>query len=94
MNLFAGDTTNNQKARSDSFGPPDPPPSGALNGKTPQYAGFCFCGPPQAVRRAESEEWVSCLIDGEVVCCDEKGLTSFQLLRHRRNESQGVPVRL
>ena len=26
----------------------------------------------------------SCLIDGEVVCCDEKGLTSFQLLRHRR----------
>ena len=30
----------------------------------------------------------SCLIDGEVVCCDEKGLTSFQLLRHRRNEAQ------
>ena len=28
----------------------------------------------------------SCLIDGEVVCCDEKGVTSFQLLRHRRNE--------
>ena len=28
----------------------------------------------------------SCLIDGEVVCCDEKGLASFQLLRHRRNE--------
>src|SRR4029077_20220980 len=23
----------------------------------------------------------SCLIDGEVVCCDEKGVTSFQLLR-------------
>ena len=32
----------------------------------------------------------SCLIDGEVVCCDEKGLTSFQLLRHRRNESQAL----
>ena len=31
-------------ARSDGFGPPDPPPSGALNGKTPQAAGFCFCG--------------------------------------------------
>jgi ATP-dependent DNA ligase len=30
----------------------------------------------------------SCLIDGEVVCCDEKGVTSFQLLRHRRNEPQ------
>jgi bifunctional non-homologous end joining protein LigD len=28
------------------------------------------------------------LIDGEVVCCDEKGVTSFQLLRHRRNEPQ------
>jgi hypothetical protein len=22
--------------------PPDPPPSGAPNGKTPQFAGFCF----------------------------------------------------
>src|SRR4029453_18097569 len=28
----------------------------------------------------------SCLIDGEVVCCDERGLAMFQLLRHRRNE--------
>jgi bifunctional non-homologous end joining protein LigD len=27
----------------------------------------------------------SCLIDGEVVCCDENGLATFQLLRHRRN---------
>jgi bifunctional non-homologous end joining protein LigD len=30
----------------------------------------------------------SCLIDGEVVCCDDKGLATFQLLRHRRNEPQ------
>jgi bifunctional non-homologous end joining protein LigD len=30
----------------------------------------------------------SCLIDGEVVCCDERGLAMFQLLRHRRNEPQ------
>ena len=30
----------------------------------------------------------SCLIDGEVVCCDAQGVTSFQLLRHRRNEAQ------
>jgi bifunctional non-homologous end joining protein LigD len=30
----------------------------------------------------------SCLIDGEVVCCDERGLATFQLLRHRRNESR------
>jgi hypothetical protein len=28
----------------------------------------------------------SCLIDGAVVCCDEKGGAAFQLLRHRRNE--------
>jgi hypothetical protein len=30
----------------------------------------------------------SCLIDGEVVCCDAQGLATFQLLRHRRNEPQ------
>jgi ATP-dependent DNA ligase len=30
----------------------------------------------------------SCLIDGEVVCCDEKGVADFQRLRHRRNEPQ------
>ena len=29
----------------------------------------------------------SCLIDGEVVCCDERGLTRFDLLRRRRNEA-------
>src|SRR3977135_576342 len=30
----------------------------------------------------------SCLIDGEAVCCDEKGVTAFHLLRHRRNEPE------
>src|SRR6476659_10240181 len=30
----------------------------------------------------------SVLIDGEVVCCDERGLATFQLLRHRQNEPQ------
>ena len=30
----------------------------------------------------------SCLIDGEVVCCDERGLASFDMLRHRRNEPE------
>ena len=30
----------------------------------------------------------SCLIDGEVVCCDERGVATFQSLRHRRNEPQ------
>jgi bifunctional non-homologous end joining protein LigD len=29
----------------------------------------------------------SCLIDGEAVCCDEKGLAIFQALRQRRNET-------
>ena len=28
----------------------------------------------------------SCLIDGEVVCCDERGLATFSTLRRRRNE--------
>ena len=28
------------------------------------------------------------LIDGEVVCCDEQEMTSFQLLRQQRNEPQ------
>jgi hypothetical protein len=30
----------------------------------------------------------SCLIDGEVVCCEERGVAAFQMLRHRRNEPQ------
>ena len=32
----------------------------------------------------------SCLIDGEVVCCDEKGVAAFQLLRHHRNEPKAI----
>ena len=30
----------------------------------------------------------SCLIDGEAVCCDERGLARFDILRRRRNEAQ------
>jgi bifunctional non-homologous end joining protein LigD len=30
----------------------------------------------------------SCLIDGEVVCCDERGVAAFHILRRRRNEPQ------
>jgi bifunctional non-homologous end joining protein LigD len=30
----------------------------------------------------------SCLVDGEAVCRDEKGLAFFQVLRRRGNESQ------
>src|SRR4051812_2367495 len=49
LNLSEGDTTNVHKAHLDSSDPPiprspDPPPSGVLNTKTPQAAGFCFCG--------------------------------------------------
>ena len=29
----------------------------------------------------------TCLIDGEVVCCDEHGLARFDVLRRRRNEA-------
>jgi bifunctional non-homologous end joining protein LigD len=29
----------------------------------------------------------SCLIDGEAVCCNEKGLAIFQVLRRRQNEA-------
>jgi ATP-dependent DNA ligase len=28
----------------------------------------------------------SCLIDGEVRCCDERGLAVFHVLRRRQNE--------
>jgi len=30
----------------------------------------------------------SCLIDGEVVCCDHRGVAAFHVLRRRRNEPQ------
>ena len=33
----------------------------------------------------------SCLIDGEVVCCDERGLATFHILRHR-GTSPGIPL--
>jgi bifunctional non-homologous end joining protein LigD len=28
----------------------------------------------------------SCIIDGEAVACDDKGITSFSLVRYRRND--------
>ena len=43
---------------------------------------------PLVVEAVNHLEVRSCLIDGEVVCCDERGLATFQLLRHRRNEPQ------
>jgi ATP-dependent DNA ligase len=36
-----------------------------------------------------------CLIDGEVVCCDERGLAIFSTLRQRGNEARAfLPLRL
>src|SRR3954463_4092775 len=29
----------------------------------------------------------SCLIDGEIVCCNERGVAIFEMLRQRRNEA-------
>ena len=43
---------------------------------------------PRVVEAVNLMKVRSCLIDGEVVCCDERGLATFQLLRHRRNEPQ------
>jgi bifunctional non-homologous end joining protein LigD len=31
----------------------------------------------------------SCLIDGEVVCADERSVSAFHILRRRRNEALG-----
>jgi bifunctional non-homologous end joining protein LigD len=28
----------------------------------------------------------SCLIDGELVCCDERGVAAFHILRRRQDE--------
>jgi ATP-dependent DNA ligase len=39
---------------------------------------------PEAVNHLKLR---SCLIDGEVVCCDEKGIAAFHVLRKRGNES-------
>jgi bifunctional non-homologous end joining protein LigD len=41
---------------------------------------------PPVVEAVNHPKVRSCLIDGEVVCCDEKGVAAFQLLRHGRNE--------
>ena len=41
---------------------------------------------PLVVEAVNHLKVCSCLIDGEVVCCDERGLAVFQALRRRRNE--------
>ena len=39
----------------------------------------------QAVRRLKVR---SCLIDGEAVCCNERGVSSFEKLRHRSHDAE------
>jgi bifunctional non-homologous end joining protein LigD len=39
---------------------------------------------PAVVKATEQLEAKSCLIDGELVVCDERGLAVFDLLRHGR----------
>jgi bifunctional non-homologous end joining protein LigD len=36
----------------------------------------------------------SCLIDGEVVCCDESGVSSFDRIRYRRHDASVFPYAL
>jgi bifunctional non-homologous end joining protein LigD len=42
---------------------------------------------PLVVEAVNNLKVRSCLIDGDVVCCDERGLAIFQLLRQSRNEA-------
>jgi bifunctional non-homologous end joining protein LigD len=46
---------------------------------------------PLVVEAVDHLKVRSCLIDG-VVCCDEKGMTAFDLLRHRRNEPKAFSM--
>ena len=43
----------------------------------------------QAMRRLKVR---SCLIDGEAVCCNERGIPSFDKLRHRSNDPEVVLI--
>jgi bifunctional non-homologous end joining protein LigD len=35
----------------------------------------------------------SCLLDAQVVCCDDRGVAAFHVLRHRRNEPEAFRLR-
>jgi bifunctional non-homologous end joining protein LigD len=43
---------------------------------------------PRVVEAVNLLKVRSCLIDGEVVCCDERGVAAFHVLRRRRNEPE------
>ena len=42
---------------------------------------------PLVIEAVNHLRFKTCLIDGEVVCCDERGLARFDVLRRRRNEA-------
>ena len=42
---------------------------------------------PLVVEAVNHPKVRSCLIDGEVVCCDERGVAAFHVLRCRQNEA-------
>jgi hypothetical protein len=43
---------------------------------------------PRVVEAVNLLKVRSCLIDGEVVCCDERGVAAFHVPRRRRNEPE------
>jgi ATP-dependent DNA ligase len=43
---------------------------------------------PLVVKAVNQLKVRSCLIDGEVVCCDEHGVAAFSVLRRRQNEDR------
>jgi hypothetical protein len=45
-------------------------------------------GSRPSVPGREPPQGAVCLIDAEVVCCDEKGMAAFHMLRHLRNEPE------
>ena len=46
---------------------------------------------PRIVQAVNKLKVRSCLIDGEAVCCNERGVSSFDKLRHRSHDPGGLP---
>ena len=58
----------------------------SASGSLPGAATIGRTGFPLVVEAVNHLKVRTCLIDGEVVCCDEQGLARFDVLRRRRNE--------
>jgi len=68
--------------------PADRPPAGSNWIHEIKHDGYRLMAFPLIVEAVNHLKVRSCLIDGEVVCCDAQGLAVFQTLRHRRNEPE------